>query len=285
MNVAPSRRKRLTANVVATQALLALYSLVILFPLIWMSYTALKSSTEIFQGVWSLPETLHWENFANAWGGDGQLGRYFGNSALVVVVSLGLILSLGAMASYALTRFRFRGAQLLLNGFISGMMFPIFLGIVPLFLLMSQWGLSDTFHGLILAYVAYSLPFTIFVLAGFFRSLPEELAEASMLDGCGRFGTFWRVMMPLAKPGLAVAAVFNFIGLWNEYPLALVLMTEPSRRTLPVGIAAMAMRQQYGADWGALFAGLVIVMIPTIVVYIFFQRHISSGLTAGALKG
>jgi len=272
-------------DVALTQALLAAYALIILFPLVWLGYTALKSSVEIFQSVWGLPKTPHWENFAHAWGGDGQLGRYFGNSALVVTVSLTLILLLGAMAAYGLTRFRFRGAHFLLNTFIAGMMFPIFLAIVPLFLLMGQWGLTGTRLGLILAYVAYSLPFTVFVLAGFFRSLPGELAEASRMDGCTQFGTFWRVMMPLAKPGLAVAAVFNFIGLWNEYPLALVLITEPSRRTLPVGIAAMAMRQQYSADWGALFAGLLIVMAPTVVAYLFFQRQISAGLMAGALKG
>jgi len=285
MSVASRRRRLPRLNVLLTQGALSLYSVLIVFPLAWMSYTALKSSVEIFQNAWSLPETPHWENFATAWGGGGNLGRYFGNSALVTSISLVLILATASMATYGLTRFRFRGAAFLLNVFIAGMMFPIFLGIVPLYLLMSQWGLNDTYQGLILVYIAYSLPFTVFVLSGFFRALPEELAEASMLDGCTRFGTFWRVMMPLAKPGLAVAGVFNFIGLWNEYPLALVLMTERNLRTLPVGIASMAMRQQYDADWGALFAGLLIVLAPTMAVYLLFQRHIAAGLTAGALKG
>jgi N-acetylglucosamine transport system permease protein len=134
-------------------------------------------------------------------------------------------------------------------------------------------------------YVAYSLPFTIFVLSGFFRTLPEELAEAASMDGATRWQTFLRVMLPLARPGLVVAGVFNVIGIWNEYPLALVLITDRDRYTLPLGLAQITQRQQYSADWGALFAALFIVMVPTILVYVLFQRQISEGLTAGAVKG
>jgi N-acetylglucosamine transport system permease protein len=197
------------------------------------------------------------------------------------------------MATYALTRFRFRGANLLLNGFIGGMVFPIFLAVVPLFLLLNQTriptlapkGFVDHWAGLIAVYIAYSLPFTVFVLSGFFRSLPNELSEAAAIDGAGRWQTFLRVMLPLAKPGLIVAGVFNVIGIWNEYPLALVLLTDRSKYTLPLGLAQITQRQQYSADWGALFAALVIVMLPTLAVYLFFQRQISAGLTAGAVKG
>jgi N-acetylglucosamine transport system permease protein len=277
-------------------AALIFYSLLILFPLAWMVYTSLKTTPEIFQSAWSLPASPQWVNFKNAWFGQGDeegLGRYFLNSIQITVASVVLILALGSMATYALTRFRFRGAELIFNGFIGGMVFPIFLAVVPLFLLLNQTripgisprGFVNHYGGLLAVYVAYSLPFTVFVLSGFFRSLPEELAEASSIDGASRWQTFLRIMLPLAKPGLIVAGVFNVIGIWNEYPLALVLLTDREMYTLPLGLAQITQRQQYSADWGALFAALVIIIIPTMMVYLFFQRQISEGLTAGAVKG
>jgi N-acetylglucosamine transport system permease protein len=277
-------------------AALSAYSLVILFPLAWLAYTSLKSTEEIFQGAWTLPKEPQWQNFHKAWNGmsgEPGLGPYFANSLLITASAVLLILALGAMATYALTRFRFPGREALMSAFIGGMVFPIFLAVVPLFLLLNQTripvlapkGFVNHYAGLLAVYVAYSLPFTVFVLSGFFRSLPEELAEAAAMDGASRWQTFLRVMMPLAKPGLVVAGVFNVIGIWNEYPLALVLITDRAKYTLPLGLAQITQRQQYSADWGALFAALFIVMLPTMAVYLLFQRQISEGLTAGAVKG
>ncbi len=279
-----------------TYAALWIYSGLILFPLLWLTYTSLKSTPEIFRSAWAVPARPRWENFGNAWRGmEGEpgLGPYFLNSVLITAVSVLLILAIGAMATYALTRFRFPGAGALLNAFTAGMVFPIFLAVVPLFLLLNQTrvpvlapkGFVNHYGGLVAVYVAYSLPFTVFVLSGFFRGLPHELDEAASLDGASRWQTFLRVMLPLAKPGLVVAGVFNVIGIWNEYPLALVLLTDRTRYTLPLGLAQITQRQQYSADWGALFAALFIVMLPTMVVYLLFQRQISAGLTAGAVKG
>lgn len=273
-----------------------LYALAVLFPLAWLSYTALKTTPEIFRSAWTPPQQPQWVNFSNAWNGmEGEpgLGPYFLNSVFLTLVSVALILITGAMATYALTRFRFRGAEALLNTFTAGMVFPIFLAVVPLFLLLNQTrvpmlapkGFVNHYGGLVAVYVAYSLPFTVFVLSGFFRSLPRELDEAAAIDGATRWQTFLRVMLPLAKPGLVVAGVFNVLGIWNEYPLALVLLTDRDRYTLPLGLAQITQRQQYSADWGALFAALFIVMLPTILVYLLFQRQIGAGLTAGAVKG
>jgi N-acetylglucosamine transport system permease protein len=164
-------------------------------------------------------------------------------------------------------------------------MFPNFLVIIPLFLLVSKLGILNTMHGLILVYVAYSLAFTVFVLHGFFSTLPNELMEASMLDGCTDSSTFWRVMFPIARPGVLVVAIFNAIGLWNEYPLALVLAGEGKVQTLPVGIANLTMTQGYSGDWGALFAGIVIVMLPVMGVYLIFKDQIQKTMLAGAIKG
>ncbi len=264
--------------------ILVVYACIVIYPMIWLLTASLKSSLELFTNPWLPSMKPQWSNFADAWG-KANIGQYFLNSVFVTAISMFLILMIGAMAAYALARFVFKGREILHTAFISGMMFPVFLGIVPLFLLLNKLNMLDNYFGLITVYVAYSLSFTIFVLTGFFKTLPHELAEAGMIDGCSQFTVFWRIMLPLAKPGLIAAGIFNFFGIWNEYPLALVIISKTELRTLPLGIANLVMQQQYETDWGALFASLVIVMIPTLLVYLFFQRQITEGLTAGALKG
>lgn len=271
-------------------AVLLLYAVLVIYPLLWVVIASFRGSSEISQDPWGLPETPRWENYAKAWQGDalsGDLGlaQAFVNSAVVTSISMVVLLLISAMAAYVLARFVFPGSGTLYNVFLFGMMFPVFLGVIPLYLLLNRFGLLNTFAGLIIAYVAYSLSFTIFILTGFFKTLPSELAEAGQIDGCSRWAVFWKIMLPLARPGLITAGIFDAIGLWNEYPLALVIMTENSRITLPLAIANLAQKQHYQTDWGALFAGLVIVMVPTLVGYIAFQRRITAGLTAGAVKG
>lgn len=268
---------------VLLHAMLIAYTILVAYPMFWLLCASMKTSREIFENPWSLPSAFRLDNYVTAWV-QADIGRYFINSVLVTTVSMILILLTGSMAAYALSRYLFRGRSIIHGLFISGMMFPVFLGIVPLFFLLQKLKLWDTHAGLILVYVAYSLPFTIFILTGFFKSLPYELAEAAMLDGCSQFGIFWRIMLPLAKPGLIAAAIFNFLGIWNEYPLALVILSRNELTTLPLGIANLVSVQNYRADWGALIAGLVIVLIPSLIVYLLSQRHITAGLTAGALK-
>ncbi|AIE84788.1 carbohydrate ABC transporter permease [Fimbriimonas ginsengisoli] len=258
--------------------------LVILVPILWVLLSSLKTGDQIVGHPWSLPTTPHWVNYVNAWQTAG-IGRAFGNSLLVTLGTLALLLPSGAMAAYVLARYEFPGRGLLFGGFLGGMMFPHFLVIVPLFFLMKSLDLLDTRTGLTIVYVAYSLSFTVFVLTGFFQTLPKELGEAAMIDGAGHAGTFWQVMLPLAKPGLIVVGIFNAIGLWNEYGLALVLIPSAANQTLPLGIANLTMTQQYQSDWGALFAGLVIVMLPVVIVYAIFRDRIHETMLAGAVKG
>lgn len=282
-------------------SLLSLYALLVIYPMFWLVTTSLKDSWSIFKAPWGLPQTLNWKNYSNAMV-KGELAHKIWNSLVVDLVALGFILLFSAMAAYVLARFRFWGNRILFYTFLSGMTIPVFLAVVPLFILVNQipmpaivesaegWKLGmqpllGTKTGLVLVYVAFSLSFTIFVLTGFFRTLPWELAEAAVIDGCKPSQIFWRVMLPLAKPGLATAGIFVFIGLWNEYPLALVLMTDEANHTLPLGIANLTMSQKYQADWGALFAGLTIGVLPTLLIYAVFQRQIQEGLTAGAVKG
>jgi len=253
-------------------------------PIAWVVVSSIKPGYMIPASPWSLPTQPAWGNFAKAWGTTG-IGSGFVNSLVASLATLAILLPIGAMAAYVLSKYRFRGHGLVFGGFMGGMMFPHLLVIVPLFMLLRDLKGVDTLWGLIIVYVAYSLPFTVFVLGGFFDSVPDELIEASMMDGCTHASTFWRVMLPLVKPGLAVVGIFAGIGLWNEYALAKVLLTSQASFTLPVGLANLTMTQQYEADWGALFAALVIVMAPVILVYALFRDRVQQAMTAGALKG
>lgn len=255
-------------------------------PLAWVVASSLKSAPEIATDPWALPTQLHWENYANAWNGAAtNLGRAFFNSLFVALATMVILIPISAMAAYVLAKYAFPGSKAVYASFLAGMMFPQFLVIVPLYLTMVDLSLADTLPGLILVYIAFSLPFTVFVLTGFFHNLPDELGEAAMLDGCSHAKTFWRVMLPLARPGLVVVTIFNLIGLWNEYNLALVLVNSEERFTLPLALAKLSNTAQYTSDWGAMFAAIVITMGPVLLVYWLLKEKIQEAMLAGAVKG
>ncbi|MEO0249798.1 MAG: carbohydrate ABC transporter permease [candidate division WOR-3 bacterium] len=296
--------------------LLLTYLGMVVFPMLWVFYSSAKSTQEIYRNPFGLPqaftspsaETLSTPvlNYEKAWIGS-RFSRYFLNSLKVVSISLALILLLGSMAAYVLARFDFWGRGLVYYLFLSGLLIPMQLILIPLFFQFSEWSekltrllrppvqalglghLTISFHdshaGLILIYVAASLPFTVFVLTAFFRTLPGELREAAMIDGASEYRIFFSVMMPLGKPGLVTVAIFNFLGLWNEYLFGLVFLNSDPLKTLPLGLASLSMQAQYKSDFGLLFAGLVITMLPTLLVYIFLQERLTRGITLGALKG
>ena len=263
---------------------LFLWAVIVILPLIWLLYSSFKTDQEIFFEPWALPQTLQWVNFERAWVAV-HIGQYFLNSMKVVIPSLILTLALSSMTSYVLARFQFVGNRALFYLFMAGMLFPIFLALVPLFFLAKDLQLLNTFTGLTLVYTAYSLPFTIFFLTGFFKTLPSELHEAALIDGANEYQVFFRVMLPLAQPGLVTMGIFNFLGMWNQFILPLVLMTERDNYVLPQGLSFILHQQYYKTDWSALFAALSIIMIPTLLVYAVFQNQIQKGVTVGALKG
>jgi N-acetylglucosamine transport system permease protein len=267
-----------------TQILLIIWALLVIFPFVWMIMTSFKTDPEIIFSPWKLPASLQWDNFSRAWT-KAHIGRYFFNTILVLIFSLSGTLIVSSMAAYVLARFKFFGNRFLFYLFLAGLMFPVFLGLVPLFFLVQDLHMSGTYQGLILVYIAYSLPFTIFFMTGFFKTLPTEVAEAAVVDGAGPFQLFFQVMLPMAKPGLIAMGIFNFIGQWNQFLLPLVLMPDEHRYMLSQGLAFLAIQQGYQNDYSALFAALTITMVPTLVVYVLFQRRLESGLTAGALKG
>ena len=264
---------------------LALWAVMILFPLAFSVLAAFKSNTEIFiENPFSLPS--HWDlaSFGRAWT-RANIGTYFINSVIVVVVSTFGTMLLGAMAAYVLARYSFRGNRLVYYYFVAGLAFPVYVVLTPLYLVVDSFGLLNSHVGLIMVYIAYSLPFTVFFLAAFFKTLPTAVAEAAVIDGASHSTLFFRVMLPMARPGIVSITIFNVIGQWNQYVLPLALLpNEKDKWLLTQGIAAISTSAGYEADWAALFAALTIAILPMIAMYALFQRQIQSGLTAGAVK-
>ncbi|MFD4759254.1 carbohydrate ABC transporter permease [Streptomyces sp. NPDC058439] len=268
---------------VFSHGVLIIWAILVVLPLLWAVMASFKTDDSILSTPWSLPDKLHFENWSRAWS-QAHMSDYFFNTVVVVGCSLVGTLLLGSMAAYVLARFDFPGNRFLYYLFIGGMSFPIILALVPLFFVMNNMGLLNTRHGLIMVYIAYSLPFTVFFLTSFFRSLPSSVAEAAMIDGASHTRTFFQVMLPMAKPGLISVGIFNFLGQWNQYMLPTVLNTDPNHRVLSQGLVELANSQGYKGDWSGLFAGLVMAMLPVLAAYIIFQRQVVAGLTAGAVK-
>lgn len=266
---------------------LAVWAIAVIAPLVWTVLASFKSNTEIFiESPFALPKSFSFDAFGRAWS-RAHVGRYFVNSVWVVAWSTAGTMLLGSMAAYVLARFKFVGNRVIYYMFVSGLAFPVFLALVPLYLVMYNLSLLNTFTGLILVYIAYSLPFTVFFLTAFFKTLPNSVAEAAMIDGASHTRTFFSVMVPMAKPGLVSITIFNIIGQWNQYILPVTLMQGAggdSKYVLTQGIARISTAAGYEADWAALFAALTLSILPMILVYGFFQRHIQRGLTAGAVK-
>lgn len=259
--------------------LLALF----IVPVVWMFYNSFKSNSEFIQSIWALPVKPSLDPYFRAWV-DADIGGAFANSVFITASSVVLLLIFGVAASYALARLRFSGRSQLLYVFSTGMFVPRLLAIIPLFILLRTLKLVG-YPGLILAFLAFELPFTIFVLVPYFRTLPHELEEAAIIDGCSHFGVFWRVMLPLAQPGIITAMIFDFISVWNDYLFALILLPLPEQYTLPVAIAKLQYRSMQTLDYTGLLAGFVIASLPSLLLYAMFQHRLAEGLTAGALKG
>jgi len=267
---------------VAAQAVLLLNAFLVLAPMVIMGLSAFKSTREIFQNPFGLPGVWRWENFARVWV-EAKFALYFRNSILVTMASIIIILILGAMAGYALGRFRFGGNDLLYLYFLSGLMLPIRLGIIPLFILMRNLHLLDTLWALILTYAASGLPSAVFILTGFFRTLPSDLDSAARIDGAGEWLIFQRIMVPLVRPALIIVAVYNLIPVWNDFFFPLVFIQTDRLKTLPLGMTTFF--GQYSTDWGALFAGLTLAALPVVTLYALLSQQFIRGLTAGAVKG
>lgn len=267
----------------ATHGVLILWSVIVIGPMLWTLMTSFKTTREIFASPFSLPTSLNLQNYANAWTTAG-IGNYFLNTVLVVGSALVIVMILGSMCAYVLARFEFFGSKIIYYLMLAGLTFPIFLAIVPLFFTLKNLGLLNTLPGLTLTYVAFALPFTVFFLYAFFKALPYEISEAAALDGAGEWGTFFLVMLPMARNGFASVAIFNFLGLWNQFLIPVAINTNVDNYVLSQGMAAFASQAGYAVDFGALFAAVVITVTPVLIVYIIFQRQLQGSVSQGTMK-
>ncbi|WP_433893289.1 carbohydrate ABC transporter permease [Streptomyces sp. CA-111067] len=269
---------------VFSHGFLFIWALMVAVPLLWALWSSFKTSGDILSHPWSLPLHPHVDSWSRAWT-KAHMGRYFINTVFVVGCSTVGTMLFGSMAAYVLARFEFFGNRFIYFLFVGGMAFPVVMVLVPLFFVTKNLGILNTLPGLILVYIAYSLPFTVFFMTSFFRTLPTSVAEAALVDGASHTRTFFQIMVPMAKPGIISIGIFNVLGQWNQYLLPLVLnQGDTSKWVLTQGLADLSVQQGYQGDWSGLFAGLSIAMLPVLAVYIVFQRQVQSGLTAGALK-
>lgn len=265
----------------------------IIVPVAWVFMSSLKTNAEFQGSPWTLPASFYIQNFIDAFE-KANMAEYFINSVIVTALGLFLLVIIALPASYVLARFDFKGKKFINTAFMGGLFINVNYIVVPIFLMLTSWDdvmydiLGDFFFldnivVLAVVYAATAIPFTVYLLSSYFRTLPKAYEEAAFIDGCGYFKTMIKVMAPMAKPSIITVILFNFLAFWNEYIIALTLMPGASK-TLPVGLVTLSKGQMAAANYGQLYAGLVIVMLPTLILYVLVQKKLTQGMTLGGLK-
>ena len=262
--------------------LLGIWTVVNLFPFYWMIAFSLKDEREVFSNQFGLPKQWAWENYKAAVE-SGNIGKNYLNSVIVAVATILITLIASCMATYALTRIRWRGAGLVHKMFLLGITIPVQASIVPVFLVLNKLKLRGSYLAMILPYSAFALSMGILICAGFMTEIPKDLDEAAYIDGCGRSRTFFKVIVPLMKPAVATVSIYTFMQCWNELIFATIFIDKSELFTVPVGIQALVGR--FTSNWGQVGAALAIATLPTVIVYILLSRRIQESFIAGAIKG
>lgn len=274
---------------------LAVLAITILVPVAWVFVASIKENSEFYGNPWTLPKGFHFQNFIDAWQ-TANMGSFVLNSVLVTALGIALLIIIALPAAYVLARFSFKGRKLWSTLFMAGLFINVNYIVVPIFLMLnngdsflrrvfgSPFFLNNLFI-LALVYASTALPFTIYLLSGYFKSLAKDYEEAAYVDGAGYFRTMVQVIMPMAKPSIVTVVLFNFLAFWNEYIISMTLLTKPELKTLPVGLMNLMAAQKSAVQYGQMYAGLVIVMIPTLILYICVQKKLTQGMTLGGLKG
>jgi ABC-type glycerol-3-phosphate transport system permease component len=261
---------------------IALLVAAMLFPLYWAVISSLTPESELFKGSALVPTKLVLDHYRAVFS-ERELGTAVRNSLIVAGATMLVCVPIGGICAYALARLQFRGRTAVLTSVLAVSMFPQISIVSPLYLLLRELRLIDTYTGLVLPYVTFAMPLTIWLLVGFFRQLPRELEEAALMDGAGRLRTLWSIVLPLSWPGLATTAILTFLYCWNEFLFALCFTLGPERYTVPVALALF--RGQYQVPWGQILAGALVATVPVAALVFVAQRRIVAGLTSGALKG
>lgn len=268
----------------------------IVVPVAWVFMASVKQNSEFYGNPWALPAEIYWQNFVDAWN-SAKMGDYMLNSVFVTALSLIILLVTALPASYALARFQFKGSKFLNTAFMGGLFINVNYIVVPIFLMLrdgNNWMIQKFGEGFLLnnlvvlaiVYASTALPFTIYLLSGYFVTLPHDFEEAAYIDGAGFLKTMVVVIFPMAKPSIITVILFNFLSFWNEYIISMTLMNGmDAAKTLPVGLLNLMHAQQAAAQYGILYAGLVMVMLPTLILYICVQKQLTQGMTVGGIKG
>ena len=277
-----TRKQRFYLKRVFTYTALGVVTVGLLFPFLWMVSTSLKGPTEIFSPNpnW-IPKKITFEHYRTIWN-ETPFPTYFKNSMIVAVATSAITLLIGTFLAYGLARYRFRGRRVLENTLIITQMFPLVLMIIPIFLIFIRLSLLNTYTALIIAYCTFALPFATLMLKSYFEALPPDLEEAALIDGCTPVSALFRLVLPLSAPGIAAVGLFAFILAWQEFLIALTITRTTDMRTLPVGISMMIGFRE--VLWGPLMAGSVIIALPVVILFTYFQKYLISGLTMGAVK-
>lgn len=289
------KKKRLSLNKLLIYIPLILLAVVIIVPVFWVFMASVKENVEFYRTPWALPEGFYWQNFVDAWQ-KADMGSYMLNSVIVTALALFLLIVIALPASYVLSRFRFKSRALWNTLFMAGLFINVNYIVVPIFLMLSD---ADTFlrkiggdgvflnniFVLAVVYAATALPFTIYLLSGYFKTVPRDYEEAAYVDGAGYFRTMVQIIIPMAKPSIITVILFNFLSFWNEYIISMTLLTKPELKTLPVGLMNLMAAQKSAVQYGQMYAGLVIVMLPTLILYMCVQKQLTKGMTVGGLKG
>ncbi len=274
---------------------LGILAVLILVPVIWVMLASIKATPEHYGNPWALPTHIHWQNFADAWT-RANMGGYMLHSVIVTALALCILLVVALPASYCLARFQFAGRKLLNTCFMAGLFINVNYIVVPIYLMLSdgdKWLKQVLGKALLLnnhvmvavVYAATALPFTIYLLSSYFATLPHDYEEAAYIDGAGYSRTMFQVILPMAKPSIVTVILFNFLSFWNEYIIIKTLVTNRDQWTLPAGLLNLMQAQQSAAEYGPMYAGLVMVMLPVLILYICVQKNLTKGMTVGGLKG
>ena len=274
--------KKITLAKIIIYIFLVAMAVLYLAPLIWVFNVSFKTNHEIFTAPFALPQNPTLENFTFAWTA-GKLGIATLNSFIVCVITLALSMVIGSMAAFGIARLRWKFSKYALVYFLTGMMIPVHCVLIPLFTRFAKVGLTNSLIGLVLPYLTFALPITIFIMVGFFESMPNELIESACIDGASIYEIFFKVCLPLGKTGLFVTGLMTFVGNWNELLLAMVFISDDMKKTLPVSLSKFV--GPYNTNYSQMFSAIIIAIVPTIIVYCAFSNQIVDGLTAGAVKG
>ena len=263
--------------------LLGLYTVVVAYPLLFILFTSLKTNKEFFTNLFGLPTDLQWVNYVNAWN-IGKLGQHFGNSAIVMAVSVVVTCVVSLLGGYALAKLRIPHADTVMSAFMVFNFIPGIAIYISLYTMMSRMKLTGSLITMILPYIAWSIPFAMYIIKQYFETVPQELIESGRIDGCNEFQTFLHIMFPLVTPALATIVVFTFINNWGELMWAnIATAASATIKTLPVGL--LNFKTEMGVEWGQYTAGICMVTIPLMVIFAYFQKYFVAGLTNGAVKG